>query len=106
MGNINSAMFEAVAAREEALEQSREAEADLFAAIAAKVRGVRKILIASKDKGNHLAVVDILANRIATACGDHTTSFDRDQFCQACGFTYNDQGYSYTDLEGTGNGSV
>jgi hypothetical protein len=73
---------------------------DLFAAIAEKVRGVRKILISSKDKGNHLAVVDILANRIATACGEHSSAFDRDQFREACGFTYNDQGYSYNDLEG------
>lgn len=73
---------------------------ELFAAIAEKVRGVRKILIMDKDPHQHLAVVDILANRIATACSDHSSAFDRDQFNQDCGFTYNDQGYSYNDLEG------
>ena len=73
---------------------------ELFAAIAEKVRGVRKILIADKDPFNQLSVVDILANRIATACGEHSSDFDRDLFCKGCGFTYNDQGYSYTDWEG------
>jgi hypothetical protein len=73
---------------------------ELFAAIAEKVRGVRKILIADKDPFGQLAVVDILANRIATACDKHSSAFDRDQFCRDCGFTYNDQGYSYNDLEG------
>lgn len=87
--------FESLAA----YEQARKAEAELFAAIAEKVRGVWKILIESKDRGNYLAVVDFLANRIATACGDHTARFDRDQFRQDCGFTHNSQGYSYTEVE-------
>lgn len=95
-----SADFAAHAAYNAALDQSREAEADLFAAIAEKIQGMRKFLISTKDPGAHLNIVDSLANGITAACGDHSSAFDRDQFRRDCGFTYNDQGYSYTDWEG------
>jgi hypothetical protein len=68
---------------------------DLTKAIAEKIQGVRAILESGDDTSGHLPVVNILANRIATAFGEQYPTFDRDRFRQACGFEYDSRGRRY-----------